>query len=384
MQDRTHRAQNHWGQRGDARNLTHLLNATGCATLDNSLQPIAPPRKAPTWLSRPRPDPGRRAGPAGLQRRRPPSTGSPSRRPSTPSSPTSRPSSRARPTSCASPSWRSCREGHVLFEDLPGTGKSVLARALGQSMDATASRVQCTPDMLPGDITGSSIFDQRKGEFEFRPGPVFTNILLADEINRATPKTQSALLEAMAERRVSADGTTLRAAPPVPRARHAEPGGAGGHLPAPRSPARPLPVQAVHGLHDPRGRARGHVRRTRSRCSIDDLGSVIDTEQRPPDDQVTPAPVDVSPEVGMYIVDLVHATRGPTRPCPSAARPRATISLLKAVPLARRQRRPHRRLPRRRPRRARPGDEPPPHPPARRHPPRRDRGRRDRPHHRRR
>ena len=99
-------------------------------------------------------------------------------------------------------------EGHILFEDLPGTGKSMLARALSDSMNATANRVQCTPDMLPGDITGSSILDQKKGEFEFRPGPIFCNVLLSDEINRATPKTQSALLEAMGEKRVSADGTT--------------------------------------------------------------------------------------------------------------------------------------------------------------------------------
>ena len=99
-------------------------------------------------------------------------------------------------------------EGHILFEDVPGTGKTVLARALSQSMNASNSRIQCTPDMLPGDITGSSIYDQRKGSFEFQKGPAFANVLLADEVNRATPKTQSALLEAMAERRITADGVT--------------------------------------------------------------------------------------------------------------------------------------------------------------------------------
>ncbi|MCA1841570.1 MAG: AAA family ATPase, partial [Actinobacteria bacterium] len=94
-------------------------------------------------------------------------------------------------------------EGHILFEDVPGTGKTVLARAISQSIQATDNRIQCTPDMLPGDITGSSIYDQKKGTFEFMKGPVFCNILLADEINRASPKTQSALLEAMGERRVT-------------------------------------------------------------------------------------------------------------------------------------------------------------------------------------
>ena len=89
-------------------------------------------------------------------------------------------------------------EGHILFEDLPGTGKSMLARAISETISASSARIQCTPDMLPGDITGSSIYNAKAGTFDFQPGPVFTNILLADEINRATPKTQSALLEAMA------------------------------------------------------------------------------------------------------------------------------------------------------------------------------------------
>src|SRR5579884_2257259 len=101
-----------------------------------------------------------------------------------------------------------CR-GHVLFEDVPGTAKTVLARAIAASIDgAVPSRVQCTPDLQPTDVTGLSVFNQQTREFEFRAGPVFANILLVDEINRAMPKTQSALLEAMAERQVTVDGVT--------------------------------------------------------------------------------------------------------------------------------------------------------------------------------
>ena len=105
-------------------------------------------------------------------------------------------------------------QGHVLIEDVPGTGKTMLARAAAASLGLQFKRVQCTPDLLPNDITGVSVFNQQTQSFDFRPGPVFVNILLADEINRATPRAQAALLEAMQERQVTADGVTRQLAAP--------------------------------------------------------------------------------------------------------------------------------------------------------------------------
>jgi len=104
-------------------------------------------------------------------------------------------------------------EGHILIEDVPGIGKTMLAKALARSLGCSFRRIQCTPDLLPSDITGLYFFNQRQADFEFRPGPVFAQIVLADEINRATPRTQSALLEAMQEQQVTVEGTTL----PLPR-----------------------------------------------------------------------------------------------------------------------------------------------------------------------
>ena len=105
-------------------------------------------------------------------------------------------------------------EGHILLEDVPGVAKTILARALAKSVGASFKRIQCTPDLLPTDVTGASVFNPRTTDFEFRAGPIFAQIVLADEINRTTPRTQSSLLEAMAERRVTVDGITHELAPP--------------------------------------------------------------------------------------------------------------------------------------------------------------------------
>ena len=132
--------------------------------------------------------------------------------------------------------------GHVLVEDFPGLAKTLIARSFAQVCDMDFSRIQFTPDLMPSDVTGSSVYNQRTTEFEFRPGPIFTNLLLGDEINRAPPKTQAALLEAMQERQVTIEGTDDCARAAVPRDRDAEPDRVRGHVPVARGAARPLPA----------------------------------------------------------------------------------------------------------------------------------------------
>ena len=146
-------------------------------------------------------------------------------------------------------------EGHLLIEDAPGVGKTSLAKAIANSLDCNFTRLQFTPDMLPSDILGSSVFLPNRGEFEFRRGPIFTNVLLADEINRTTPRTQSALLEAMRERQVSIDGKTYPLEPPFFVLATQNPFEFEGTYPLAGEPARP-----VHDAH------RDRLSRTASRA----------------------------------------------------------------------------------------------------------------------
>ena len=219
-------------------------------------------------------------------------------------------------------------EGHVLFEDLPGTGKSMLARALSDTIGATNARIQCTPDMLPGDITGSSIYDAARGAFEFQPGPVFTNVLLADEINRATPKTQSALLEAMAERRVSADGTTYELPRPFLVLATQNPVEQAGTFPLPEAQLDRFLFKLSMGYMD-RAAEYEVMFDNAAELSIHNMRTTMDPEMV--QEMIRYATtVEVTDDVGYYIVDLVQATRNDSA-IAAGGSPRATISLIKAA-----------------------------------------------------
>jgi MoxR-like ATPase len=216
-------------------------------------------------------------------------------------------------------------EGHVLLEDVPGVAKTMLARALSRSLGCVFKRIQCTPDLLPNDITGSSIFNPRTADFEFRPGPIFAQILLADEINRATPRAQSALLEAMAERKITSDGVNYDLAPPFFLIATQNPIDHEGTFPLPEAQLDRFLIRLSLGYPDNEQEI-SMLQRLRLRHPIEDLGAVA-TAAEILDCQRAVREVHADEKVGRYIVQIIQATR--EHPDLSlGGSPRASMALL--------------------------------------------------------
>ncbi|WP_277210352.1 AAA family ATPase [Isoptericola croceus] len=199
--------------------------------------------------------------------------------------------------------------GHVLFEDVPGLGKTLAARSLATALGLDFARLQCTPDLLPSDITGSSVFDPATREFVFRPGPVFTGLFLADEINRTAPKTQSALLEAMAERQVSAEGTTRQLPRPFHVVATSNPVEYEGTYPLPEAQLDRFMVRLAMGYPDRDQERDVLLRRVARRQEAAPVRRVVDAETVLAMQAGVEA-TQVDPDVAGYCVDLATATRG--------------------------------------------------------------------------
>jgi MoxR-like ATPase len=198
-------------------------------------------------------------------------------------------------------------EGHILLEDVPGVAKTMLARAIARSVGCVFKRIQCTPDLLPTDVTGVSVFNQKTSEFEFRPGPIFSQTLLADEINRTTPRTQSALLEAMAERRVSADGQTYTLKPPFLVIATQNPVDHEGTFPLPEAQLDRFLVRLSLGYPGPEEEGK-MLQRLQYGHPIDEISPVISAQELLNCQEAVRA-VHVDDKIRQYILDIVQGTR---------------------------------------------------------------------------
>ncbi|MCT1909821.1 AAA family ATPase [Brachybacterium paraconglomeratum] len=216
--------------------------------------------------------------------------------------------------------------GHVLLEDLPGLGKTLAARSFAQALGLPFARAHFTPDLLPADLTGAEVFDQRTGEFVFRPGPVFTGLLLADEINRTPPKTQSALLEAMQERQVSVEGTTRPLPVPFHVLATANPIEHEGTYPLPEAQLDRFLLRLSFGHPSAEQEWEVVSRRIDRRREEQTVAQVLDAEQLLAL-QAAVEEVHVEDAVGRYAVDLVAATRRHQNALVGAS-PRGTLALI--------------------------------------------------------
>lgn len=219
-------------------------------------------------------------------------------------------------------------EGHLLIEDVPGVGKTMLAKALARSVNCSVQRIQFTPDLLPSDVTGVSIYDQQSREFEFKPGAVFANLVVGDEINRASPKTQSALLECMEERQVTVDGNTYPLSPPFMVIATQNPVEMEGTYPLPEAQRDRFMARVSMGY--PSAQAELAMLDGHSAASpLDTLEPVADADQVAKLAEAVRS-VYVSPEIGRYAIDLVTATRK-APDLRLGASPRATLHLVRAA-----------------------------------------------------